>query len=119
MGGSWGSEYSTFMRMSSSFDDISVGERLFQVRRRHRLSQQAFAQSLGVGARTYQNYERGDRPVNKELLLALYEQFHCDPTWVLTGKYPSLNAAALSRIFETMADEEREDQAHDGRGPRD
>lgn len=35
--------------------------------------------------RTYQNYERGERPISKDLLLSLLNNFKADPAWVLTG----------------------------------
>ena len=49
------------------------------------LSQQAFADQLGLALRTYQNYERGDRTVTKELMDALWGTFGVDPIWVMRG----------------------------------
>ncbi|MCG6659293.1 helix-turn-helix transcriptional regulator [Halomonas campisalis] len=71
--------------MSSTNEDLEVGARLKELREREKLSQQAFADSLNVSLRTYQNYERGQRAVSKELLCALINQHDVDVTWLLTG----------------------------------
>jgi transcriptional regulator with XRE-family HTH domain len=48
-------------------------------------SQFEFADTLGLSARAYANYERGEREMPAALLLRLYELFNVDPVWVLTG----------------------------------
>lgn len=54
-------------------------------RERLGLSQQAFADQLGLALRTYQNYERGDRTITRELMDALWGTFGVDPIWVMRG----------------------------------
>lgn len=41
---------------------------------------------LGISLRAYQNYERGEREVTKELICALLNVFGVDPVWFLTGE---------------------------------
>lgn len=72
--------------MSSTYEDPSVGQRLQEVRKSAELSQQAFANLLGISLRTYQNYERGERPVSKELLCALHEKAGVTPNQLLLGQ---------------------------------
>lgn len=75
--------------MSTSSENKAIGRRLQQIRDGKGLSQQAFARSLHVSMRTYQNYERGARAVSKDLIYALMEQHDVAPLWLLTGKKTS------------------------------
>jgi len=65
-----------------------MGERLRQVREKHRLLQPAFAEKLGVSPRAYANYERGERTLPAQAMKALYTFFGVDPLWLLTGADP-------------------------------
>lgn len=91
--------------MSSNFDDHIIGERLHQVRLGLGMSQQALADSLGISLRTYQNYERGDRPVSKEFLCAIMDAHGVDASWLLTGRDLGGNAATDSDIDMKVFDE--------------
>lgn len=101
--------------MSSTFDDKAIGERLLSIRTEKGLSQQAIADALGVSLRTYQNYERGDRPVSKELLCSLVEKYRVDIAWVLTGERTSsdarpseIDAIVFENVTKALASEESE-----------
>lgn len=72
--------------MSSTNDDSAVGARLYEVRERLGFAQQGLAEALGIALRTYQNYERGDRPISKEVLCVLVERFKVDANWLLSGR---------------------------------
>lgn len=61
----------------------TIGSRLEHIRASS--TQREFAQSLGVALRTYQNYERNERPPSAELLQAVASR-GWNPTWVLTGE---------------------------------
>lgn len=91
--------------MSSNIDDSAIGERLHQVRLELRMSQQALADSLGISLRTYQNYERGDRPVSKEFLCAIMEVHGVDASWLLTGRDLGGSTATDSDIDMEVFDE--------------
>lgn len=93
--------------MSSTNEDHAIGARLRELRLRKELSQQAFADSLGVSLRTYQNYERGQRSVSKDLLCALIDLHDVDVSWLLTGKETGAPQPALQETASTEIDEER------------
>lgn len=83
--------------MSSKDEDICVGDRLKYIRTDIPASQENFAYEIGVSLRAYQSYERGERPVTKDLLLGLYDKYRVNPLWVLTGEgdYDSRTAEGL------------------------
>lgn len=70
----------------STTDDKSIGARLLYFRDKSNLSQKQLADSIGVSLSAYQNYERGDRSVTKDVICALMEKYDLDPTWLLSGK---------------------------------
>lgn len=72
--------------MSSTYEDSAVGERLSEIRSDERLTQQQFANALGLPLRTYQNYERGERPITKDLIIALISKYRVHPAWLLLGE---------------------------------
>lgn len=63
----------------------ALGARLAAVRAASGLSQNAFAESLGLSTRAYVNYERGEREMPVALFRALYEVRGIDPAWLLAG----------------------------------
>ena len=48
---------------------MTISESLKQLRRKNRLSQKEFAEKLGINARTYASYERGERDISTAVLL--------------------------------------------------
>jgi transcriptional regulator with XRE-family HTH domain len=72
--------------MSSTNENVFIGERLLAVRKANDLSQKDFADSLGLSARAYQNYERGEREISKELIRAIFEVYRIDPVWLILGE---------------------------------
>ena len=70
---------------TASSSDAAIGQRLRELRETRKLAQHAFAAILGVSPRTYQNYERGERTVSKEILVALREKFGFDANLILFG----------------------------------
>lgn len=49
------------------------------------MSQQQFADALGISLRAAQNYERGARKLPAESLIELARRFEIDPVWVMDG----------------------------------
>lgn len=78
--------------MTSEKDLADVGERI--KRTRGELTQAEFAERLGVDRKTVVRWESGDRMPDGESLRALWNHFHADPGWVLTGggSPPPINA---------------------------
>lgn len=62
-----------------------VAKRLLAVRLELGLSQQEFAEALGLTLRAAQNYERGVRKVPADVLSKLTLRFDIDHTWVMEG----------------------------------
>jgi transcriptional regulator with XRE-family HTH domain len=87
-----------------------VARRFLAVRLENGLSQQAFADALGISLRGEQNYERGMRKLPGEVLLALAKAFEVDPLWVLEGPEErprhlagaGLNRETLARSFKIV-----------------
>lgn len=84
--------------LSTLDGNVVIGRRLAAARERVRLSQNEFAERMGISPRAYQNYERGEREVPATVLRLLYESFGVDPLWVLIGPGtdPSGRDAAVS-----------------------
>lgn len=62
-----------------------IGARLAAIRATTGLVQADFASPLGLTARAYANYERGEREVPVALFRALIEKYKIDPVWLLVG----------------------------------
>lgn len=73
--------------MSSTIEDsdAAVGQRIQSIRTQQGMSQAEFADALGISVRAYQNYERGERPVSKQLLCALKTTFGTSSDYILNG----------------------------------
>jgi transcriptional regulator with XRE-family HTH domain len=69
---------------TADFNDI-LGQRLAATRAALGLTQAQFAHSMGVAARTYENYERGTRELPAAVMRNLLEIHGLDPRWLLTG----------------------------------
>lgn len=63
----------------------SMGARLTIARNEAGLSQAAMAEALGVSPRAYHSYEKGQRGIPVEALVAFGEQFDVDVPWLLLG----------------------------------
>ncbi|RYG91611.1 XRE family transcriptional regulator [Loktanella sp. IMCC34160] len=62
-----------------------MGARLAIARNETGLSQAAMAKALGVSPRAYHSYEKGQRGIPVEALVAFGEQFDVDVPWLLLG----------------------------------
>lgn len=72
--------------MSSTNENILIGQRLLAVRKANDLNQKDFSESIGLSMRAYQNYERGEREISKELIRAFFEVYRIDPVWLILGE---------------------------------
>lgn len=71
--------------MSSDQINIEIGQRLKAAREKTGLLQPDFALRLGISPRAYGSYERGERTLTLEAVKALYDLFHVDPIWLISG----------------------------------
>jgi transcriptional regulator with XRE-family HTH domain len=63
----------------------SIGERIEIVRKDSGLSQEAFADSIGVSRNSYFKYVRGHRAVPSDVFAAVLERYGTDPVWLHEG----------------------------------
>lgn len=96
-------------QFSGGQENAALGARLLELRRHLRLTQNAMADALGITARTFQNYERGEREISATVVKRLYQQFGIDPVWLLMdGDGPprqyveALNADLLTVTIEEV-----------------
>lgn len=71
---------------SSIMIDRGLGERIRQVRLANHLTQQAFAESLGIAQGFLSSLERGRKAPSETLLIALTHRYQVSEHWLLTGK---------------------------------
>lgn len=74
-----------------------IGERIEAVRKQSGLSQEAFAESIGVSRNSYFKYVRGHRAVPSDVLSATLEKYGTDPVWLLEGD-DGLNSRTTSLL---------------------
>lgn len=63
----------------------AMGARLAIVRNEIGLTQTAMADAVGVSRRAYHSYEKGERGIPVEALVAIAEKFDVDSAWILLG----------------------------------
>ncbi|NVJ90166.1 MAG: LexA family transcriptional regulator [Methylocystaceae bacterium] len=90
--------------------DPQVGERLTEIRKDRKLSQAAFAEILGISARTLQQWEQGKAHPDFVSLQKLVDQ-SVDANWVLTGKGRSALASTQAPQFTTPFISSENDQS--------
>lgn len=74
-----------------------IGERIEAVRKQSGLSQEAFAESIGVSRNSYFKYVRGHRAVPSDVLSAILEKYGTDPVWLHEGD-DGLNSRTTSLL---------------------
>jgi len=75
------------MQMPQKHADLfaAMGARLTIARNEIGFSQAAMAEAIGVSPRAYHSYEKGQRGMPVEALVAMGEQFEVDVPWLLLG----------------------------------
>lgn len=63
----------------------SMGARLAIARNEVGLTQTAMAEAIGVSHRAYHSYEKGQRGLPVEALVAIADRFDVDAAWILLG----------------------------------
>lgn len=62
------------------------GEKLHEIRRKLKLSQEEMSADTGVTYRAYTSYERGDRKPSFEFLIQLALKFNVNLNWLIANK---------------------------------
>ena len=90
---------------------MDINFRIKMMRKALNMTQENFAESLGLAKRTYIAYERGDRPITDRLIVSICAVHGIDEHWLRTGegkmfppKNPDDEFAEL--IGDLLADEE-------------
>lgn len=65
--------------------NIEVGNRLREIRKGLKFTQEQFAEQLNYATKHYGQVERGERGITLEKLKLLYEKFDVDLLYLLTG----------------------------------
>lgn len=93
--------------MSSTFgsDDFAISKRIQEIRASSGLSQTEFARKLEISVRAYQNYERGERPVSKQLICGLIEHFQISADYLLTGESSASKSSQTDTADELHSSE--------------
>ncbi|WP_209198141.1 MULTISPECIES: helix-turn-helix transcriptional regulator [unclassified Ruegeria] len=68
--------------MNQARYDVGLGKRFLEVRKKHNLSQQEFAISVGVSRSAYQSYERAEREVPFTVVRNISEKYDIDIRWL-------------------------------------
>lgn len=79
-------------------------ENLRRFRKSRRLTQEEMAKTLGVGRRTYQQYEDGTRSLPLPAMIKLAAWLDCDMNELVTGAPLPVSYSARTRIAETAID---------------
>ncbi|TRD15003.1 helix-turn-helix transcriptional regulator [Palleronia caenipelagi] len=85
---------------------VGIGARLAITRNEIGLSQADMAKEIGVSLRAYHSYEKGDRGVPVEGLVAIHEKYGSDVTWILLGSKSARVEHDIDALeeFETSLD---------------
>ncbi len=65
--------------------NIEVGNRLREIRKGLKLTQEKFSEQLDYSTNNYGQIERGERGISLEKLRLLYDKFDVDLLYLLTG----------------------------------
>lgn len=82
---------------------MSVGARIRQVRKTYRLTQQAFADQLGLKQNTIATYEIEKTTPSDRTLTDICRVFHINEAWLRTGEGEMLQAPAPRTEGEELA----------------
>lgn len=70
-------------------ESVNLGPKLKLLREKLELSQDEFARVLGLGTKTYWNYEKGYRTIPSELVAKIVRVYRLNPSW-LFGNSPNM-----------------------------
>ncbi len=91
--------------------DISIGQRLKQVREQLGLSQAQLAKKIGFSQKAISHWERGERDIPTQALIAL-KRIGINIDWLLTGEgEPLTNDPKKEEILRIMQELEEKDPA--------
>lgn len=83
---------------TTPLDKLMIARRLAAVRAQVGLSQEVFAEALGVSKRAYIHYERGEREPPAGLFKAIYDLYGIDYLWLMSGTDPEPQKSGIGGV---------------------
>ncbi len=86
---------------------MSFASRLKQAREQAGLTQQAFADKLGVTKNSISNYENGVSSPKWDILLNIFDVLHVDPNFLYQDNFSPIEAASLRSAIQAVDEQEQ------------
>lgn len=86
---------------------MSFASRLKQAREQAGLTQQAFADKLGVTKNSISNYENGVSSPKWDILLKIFDVLHVDPNFLYQDNFFPIEAASLRSAIQAVDEQEQ------------
>ena len=86
---------------------MSFASRLKQAREQAGLTQQAFADKLGVTKNSISNYENGVSSPKWDILLKIFDVLHVDPNFLYQDNFSPVEAASLRSAIQAVDEQEQ------------
>lgn len=86
---------------------MSFASRLKQAREQAGLTQQAFADKLGVTKNSISNYENGVSSPKWDILLKIFDVLHVDPNFLYQDSFSPIEVASLRSAIQAMDEQEQ------------
>lgn len=86
---------------------MSFASRLKQAREQAGLTQQAFADKLGVTKNSISNYENGVSSPKWAILLKIFDVLHVDPNFLYQDNFSPIEVASLRSAIQAMDEQEQ------------
>ena len=86
---------------------MSFASRLKQAREQAGLTQQAFADKLGVTKNSISNYENGVSSPKWDILLKIFDVLHVDPNFLYQDNFSPIEAASLRSAIQAVDEREQ------------
>jgi len=87
--------------------------RMKEARKALNLTQEKFAESLGIPKRTYISYEQGDRPITERLIISICAVHGVNEQWLRTGEgemFPPMTPdMKVAKLFGSIMKEDLSD----------
>lgn len=86
---------------------MSFASRLKHAREQAGLTQQAFADKLGVTKNSISNYENGVSSPKWDILLKIFDVLHVDPNFLYQDNFSPIEAASLRSAIQAVDEQEQ------------
>lgn len=86
-------------------DNVEIGKRIKEIRKEHRLTQEKFAEILGVTTTAIRDYESGQYGMSKDVLLRMRECFKVSLDYLLFGE--NVKETDIMLMLENTSDDNK------------